>query len=122
MKIAIPVDDKFMETKVCVSFGRAPYFLFYDTESKDSVFVENSAATSQGGAGIKAAQNVVDNNVSALLTPRCGENAAQVIKAAHINIYKTINDSIKDNIEAFNEDKLTLLEDIHAGFHGHGGK
>lgn len=122
MKIAMPVDDKFMETSVCQSFGRAPYFLIYDTESKESVFLDNSAAASQGGAGIKAAQTIVDNNVRALLTPRCGENAAEVIKAANIKLYKTINDSIKDNIDALNEGKLSLLVDIHAGFHGHGGK
>jgi predicted Fe-Mo cluster-binding NifX family protein len=111
-----------METTVSMSFGRAPYFLIYDTESRENIFVSNSAATSQGGAGIKAAQNIVDNKVSALLTPRCGENAAEVIKAAEIKIYKTINDSIRDNIEAFDEGKLPLLEEIHAGFHGHGGK
>lgn len=122
MKIAMPVDDKSMETSVCQSFGRTPYFLIYDTESKESVFLDNSATASQGGAGIKAAQTIVDNKVSALLTPRCGENAADVFKAANIKLFKTINDSIKDNIDALNEGKLSLLEDIHAGFHGHGGK
>ncbi|MFZ3129726.1 MAG: NifB/NifX family molybdenum-iron cluster-binding protein [Desulfosporosinus sp.] len=122
MKIAIPVDDKSMETNVCMSFGRTPYFLIYDTETKDNIFLDNSAAASQGGAGIKAAQTVVDNQVRALLTPRCGENAAEVIKAADIKIYKTINDSIQDNIDAFNEGRLSLLEDIHAGFHGRRGE
>lgn len=120
MKIAIPVDDKSMETTVCLSFGRTPYFLIYDTESKESVFLDNSAAASQGGAGIKAAQTIVDNGVSALLAPRCGENAAKVIEAANIKIYKTTGNSIKENIEAFQEMKLPLLEDIHPGFHGHG--
>jgi predicted Fe-Mo cluster-binding NifX family protein len=122
MKIAMPVDDKSMETTVCQSFGRTPYYLIYDTESKESVFLDNSAAASQGGAGIKAAQTIVDNKVSALLTPRCGENAAEVIKAANITMYKTINDSIKDNIDALNAGKLSLLEEIHPGFHNHGGK
>ena len=28
MKIAIPVDEKTLESNVCVSFGRTPYFLF----------------------------------------------------------------------------------------------
>jgi predicted Fe-Mo cluster-binding NifX family protein len=121
MKIAIPVDDKSMETSICISFGRTPYFLIYDTESEGRVFLDNSAAASQGGAGIKAAQTVVDSNVSALLTPRCGENAAEVIKAANIKIYKTTNDSIQDNIDAFNRGKLSPLEEIHAGFHGHKG-
>jgi predicted Fe-Mo cluster-binding NifX family protein len=122
MKIAMPVDDKTMESTVCISFGRTPYFLIYDTETKESGFLDNSAAASQGGAGIKAAQTVVDSQAGALLTPRCGENAAEVINTAKIKIYKTINDSIKDNIAAFEAGKLSLLDEIHAGFHGHGGE
>lgn len=122
MKIAIPVDDKNMETNVYQSFGRTPYFLIYDTETKESVFVDNSAAASQGGAGIKAAQTIVDNKVSAIITPRCGENAAEVIKSADIKIYKTKDTSVRNNINAFNDGKLLLLEEIHAGFHNHEGK
>jgi len=122
MKIAMPVDEKNRAASVCQSFGRAPYFLIYDTETKESIFIDNSAAVSQGGAGIKAAQTVVDSKVSALLTPRCGENAAEVIKAAGIKIYKTTDVSIMDNINAFINEKLSLLEDIHPGLHNHGGK
>ncbi|NLB49135.1 MAG: dinitrogenase iron-molybdenum cofactor biosynthesis protein [Erysipelotrichia bacterium] len=121
MKIAIPVDEKNLESTVCVSFGRTPYFLIYDTETKESLFIINSAAASPGGAGIKAAQIIVDNKVDALLTPRCGQNAADVIKAANIKIYKTTMASIKDNIAAFVDGKLPLLNEIHAGYHGQGG-
>jgi len=122
MKIAIPVDDKFLQSKVCISFGRTPYFLIYETDTKESTFLDNNAAASQGGAGIKAAQAVADEKVSALITPRCGQNAADVLKAANIKIYKTMNDSIEDNVEAFISEKLSLLEEIHAGFHNHGGE
>lgn len=122
MKIAIPVDERTLESNVCASFGRTPYFLFYDTETKDSVFLDNSAAASTGGAGIKAAQVIVDNQANALLTPRCGQNAADVINTANIKIYKTVSASVKDNIAAFIDEKLPLLDEIHAGFHGHGGK
>ncbi|MDD2216630.1 MAG: NifB/NifX family molybdenum-iron cluster-binding protein, partial [Eubacteriales bacterium] len=48
MKIAMPVDDKFMDSGVCRSFGRAPYFLIYDTEKEESLFFNNSAIASQG--------------------------------------------------------------------------
>jgi predicted Fe-Mo cluster-binding NifX family protein len=122
MKIAIPVDEQSTESNVCISFGRTPYFLIYDIGSSEAAFIDNKAAASQGGAGIKAAQLVADCKVAALLTPRCGENAAEVITAAGIKIYKTMNNSIKDNIAAFREGKLALLEEIHAGFHGHGAK
>ena len=121
MKIAIPVDEKTLGSNVCVSFGRTPYFLIYDTETKESIFIENSAAASTGGAGIKAAQTIVDNEANALLTPRCGQNAADVIKSADIKMFKTISASVKDNIDAFINGELSLLDEIHAGFHGHGG-
>ena len=121
MKIAIPVDEKTLESNVCVSFGRTPYFLIYDVETKESIFIDNSAAASTGGAGIKAAQIIVDNKASALLTPRLGENAADVLKPTEIKIYKTTTASAKDNIDAFIAGKLPLLDEFHAGFHGHGG-
>jgi predicted Fe-Mo cluster-binding NifX family protein len=122
MKIAIPVDEKSLESNVCVSFGRAPYFLVYDTETKESIFHDNGAAANTGGAGIRAAQMIADNKVNILLTPRLGENAADVLKSAEIEIYKTTTASAKDNIDVFIAGKLPLLNEIHAGFHGHGGK
>ena len=121
MKIAIPVDEKSLDSNVCVSFGRTPYFLIYDVDTKESVFLDNSAAASTGGAGIKAAQTIVDIKANVLLTPRCGENAAEVLKSADIEIFKTTSASVKDNIDAFIDGKLPLLDEIHAGFHGHGG-
>ncbi|HRY12838.1 MAG TPA: NifB/NifX family molybdenum-iron cluster-binding protein [Syntrophomonadaceae bacterium] len=122
MLIAVPVDDKSMKSKVCVSFGRAPYFLIYDTDSGSTDFITNPAAMSQGGAGIKAAQTVVDSQAKVLLTPRCGENAAQVVAAAGIKMFKTVNDSIQDNIDAYKGSGLSPLEDFHPGFHGQGGQ
>lgn len=121
MKIAIPVDEKTLESNVCASFGRTPYFLIYDTKTKERVFIDNSAAASTGGAGIKAAQTIVDHKANALLTPRCGQNAADVIKSADIKLFKTTSASVKDTIAAFIDGKLPLLDEIHAGFHGHGG-
>ncbi len=120
MKIAIPIDEKNLDSNICPSFGRAPYFLIYDIESKESVFLDNSAAASTGGAGIKAAQMIADNKVKALITPRLGENAADVLKSAEIKIYKSTDGSVKENIDAFTAKKLSLLEEIHAGFHKHG--
>lgn len=118
MKIAIPAEDKSMDKNVYVSFGRAPYFLLYDTKTKECEYLDNNAVLNQGGAGIRAAQVIADNGVKALITPRCGENAEKVLTGAEILIYKSIDGTIKENIEAFNTEKLTLLTDIHPGFHG----
>ncbi len=119
MIIALPIDDKKLDAPICISFGRTPFFLIYDTETDAHTFLENAAATSQGGAGIKAAQAIVDEKISALITPRCGENAAEVLKGAGVKIYKVSGNSIAENIEAIKNDKLDILIEIHAGHHHH---
>lgn len=120
MKIAIPVDENMMNTKVCVSFGRAPFFYVYDTTKKQGDFLVNGAAAAQGGAGVKAAQIIVDSGANVLITPRCGENAADVFKAAQIKLYKNSSESIEDNLKAYRDGSLNALTNIHPGFHGHG--
>lgn len=118
MIIAIPIDDQSPESTVCVSFGRAPYFMIYDTGSGGKSIIDNRAVSSQGGAGIKAAQIVIDSNAEVLLTPRCGEKAAGIMKAAGMKMFKTNGDSIKGNIDAFTNGELNALEYIYPGMHG----
>ena len=120
MKIAIPVNED--KETVCISFGRTPLFLLVDAETGVKEYIDNSAAASQGGAGIKAAQILVDNGVDVLLTPRCGENAAAVFQAADVVLYKTLGDSVEENLTAFKAGKLAELREIHSGFHNNGGK
>jgi len=119
MKIAIPMNEKALNSSVSAHFGRAPYYLIYNTETKESVFIDNSASASRGGAGIKAAQVILDQQANALITPRLGDNAADVLEAANIEIYKSIEGSAEDNINALLDKKLARLSEIHPGLHDH---
>lgn len=114
MKIAIPLDEN--QQDVCVTFGRAPYFLL--SENGNTEIVENPAADSQGGAGLQAAQFVVDQGCSTLITVRCGENAAQVFQAAGIEIYKSGSANALQNVKELEEGTLEKLTHFHAGFQG----
>ncbi|MDO5409812.1 MAG: NifB/NifX family molybdenum-iron cluster-binding protein [Lachnospiraceae bacterium] len=116
MKIAIPVDED--QVTVCASFGRAPYYLFHDTETNTTEVLENPAASAEGGAGIKAAQFIVDQKSTSLITIRCGENAAEVLQAAEIKIFKSEGVKADENISALKEGKLAELTHFHAGYHG----
>lgn len=118
MKIAIPVEGDRAGARVCTSYGRAPFYLIHDTETKENHYVVNEAARQTGGAGIKAAQIVVDQGVDALLSPRLGQNAADVIQAAGIAIFKTQGDSVDENLRLYARGLLEELDEIHAGLHG----
>lgn len=114
MRIAIPLDEN--KQDVCIVLARAPYFLFWE-DGKDTI-LENPAAQAHGGAGIQAAQFLVDNGVNVLITVRCGQNAADVFKVAGMKIYKSANKAAADDLTAFEDGKLSELTEFHGGFHG----
>ena len=117
MKIMIPLNDD--QATVCIVLARAPYFLLHDTEKGTSEVLENPAAQAQGGAGLKAAQFIADCGADTLLTVRCGENAAEVFKAAEIRIYKATEGTAEENLAALQNNALEALTHFHGGYHGH---
>lgn len=121
MKIAIPANERDIKQEVSASFGRAPYYLIHDTEKGENIFIENTAAQSAGGAGIKAAQLVVDSGAKVVLSPALGQNAADVLTGADLDIFVSVDKSIEENIKDFLADKLSPMTQFHSGFHGHGG-
>ncbi|MDD4833266.1 MAG: NifB/NifX family molybdenum-iron cluster-binding protein [Lutispora sp.] len=121
MKIAIPSEGKNLESLVNQTFGRTETFIVVDNSDMSYKAIDNTAASAQGGAGIKAAQAIVDSGAEAIITFRCGQNAADVLKTAGIKIYKATAGSINDVVKMYNAGKLDELTDIHAGYHNHGG-
>ncbi|MGB4440184.1 MAG: NifB/NifX family molybdenum-iron cluster-binding protein [Sedimentibacter sp.] len=118
MRIALPAENKSMDANIYQSFGRTPYILLYNTITKESEFLDNSAVVMQGGAGIRVAQVVADNGAKTLITLRCGENAEKVLSSAEVLIYKAIPGTVQQNIDKFISEELHLLNEFHEGFHG----
>jgi predicted Fe-Mo cluster-binding NifX family protein len=121
MIVGVPVDKNTMNGNISSHFGRTEFFLIFNTENEEKSFINNDAINAQGGAGIKAAQILVDSHVDILLSPRLGKNAFEVIDAANIKIYESQGNSIVENINSLKAGNLSPLNDIHEGFHGHGG-
>lgn len=121
MRIAIPSEGKTMESGVCQSFGRTYYFVVADSETLEYEVIDNQAAGSQGGAGIKAAQAVADSGAGVVVTFHCGQNAADVLKAANIKILKAVPGTVSDMVQKYKSGELGELTEIHPGYHQHGG-
>lgn len=114
MKIAIPLDEN--KKDVCIVLSRAPYFLFWDGDREQ--ILENPAAQANSGAGVQAAQFLMDSGMTVLITVRCGQNAADVFQAAGVRIYKSVNKTAADDLAALKAGKLEELTHFHGGFHG----
>lgn len=118
MKIAISASEKDMTSKIDPRFGRASYFLIYDLKSNNYEFVDNSQnLNAASGAGVQAAQNVVNQDVEALITGNCGPKAFSVLNAANIKIYLGENLSIEEAIKEFKAGNLKSSD--NANVEGH---
>ena len=89
-------------------FGRTPWLIKYDTESKKWEAFQNPGASESGGAGIAAAQFVIDKGATTVISGSFGPNASNTLKAANINMFVFTPDvtSIKHAIELFEKGDL----------------
>jgi len=122
MKIAISSTGRDLESAIDPRFGRAEFFVLYDTDSKQCEAVENLAVTSSGGAGIATAQMMSDKNVEAVVTGNVGPNAMSVLRTAGIKIFRGNADTVGRNIENFNKGVLETIETTVAPHSGMGGQ
>jgi len=70
------------EDKMSEKFGRCPFFIIFDTETKAMTSIANTAANNEHGAGPAAAQLVLREHADMVLTGALGENAEAVLKKA----------------------------------------
>lgn len=116
MKVIMPVNED--QKTVCIVFGRTPLFLIYDSVTDKVEFKENPAKDAEGGAGVRAAQFVLDEGADAVITVRLGKNSAEVFQTAGIEIWKADGSDAEDILKLFSEHKLEKLTNFHGGYHG----
>jgi predicted Fe-Mo cluster-binding NifX family protein len=102
MKIAISSQGKDLQSAVDPRFGRARYFIIFDTETNNFTVLDNNINLSAAqGAGIQTAQNISDAGVKAVLSGNVGPKAFTVLEAAGIDVYTGVNGKIGEAVESF---------------------
>ena len=108
MKIAITSNGKELTSAVDPRFGRAEFFIIYDTTDDSFSVVDNQQnLNARQGAGIQAGQSLVNTGATALLTGNCGPKAFNVLSAAGIKVYLGATGTVQDAVTAFNANELT---------------
>ncbi|MGC9073742.1 MAG: NifB/NifX family molybdenum-iron cluster-binding protein [Caldisericum sp.] len=99
MIVAITSSGNTLDSIVDPRFGRCPYFIIVDTDTMQFKVIENSGMGRQGGAGVNAAQLLVDEGVQVLISGNVGPNAEQALKSGGIRIITGVSGTVKEVIE-----------------------
>ena len=111
MKIAICAKNNAgLSSDVDDRFGRAEYYVLFDTESNETTVIENSAKNDSAGAGGKAISLLNKYDVSTIIVPELGPKALDAVKAFELTAYQ-IDDSktVKEALNSFLTNKLIQL-------------
>jgi predicted Fe-Mo cluster-binding NifX family protein len=106
MRIAVTTEGKDLDAQVDTRFGRAPNFLFVDTETRHFEVVQNAQSLDlPQGAGIQSAQNILPHQPDVILTGNCGPKAFRALKTAGIKVVVGVKGKIADAIQDYLDGK-----------------
>jgi predicted Fe-Mo cluster-binding NifX family protein len=117
MKIVVSANGPGLDAPASPVFGRCPMYVFVDTDSMASESVENPAISAGGGAGIQAAQFVVERGAQAVVSGNVGPNAFTVFQSAGVPMYLFGGGTVRDAVEAFRSGKLQSTADANVQAH-----
>lgn len=93
MKIAITSTNNSLDSTFDLRFGRAAYFCIFNTEDLSTEFIENKNINSQSGAGNKAAQTIIESEVSRVISGDFGPKAKNMLNKFKIQMVMLDDDS-----------------------------
>jgi len=117
MRIVVSSQGNNLEAPTSPVFGRCPTYIFGDTGSLEFEALPNPAASQGGGAGIQAAQFVVERGAQAVLTGNLGPNAFEVLKAAGIPSDLVPEGTVRQAVEAFKAGRVQPMMSANTTAH-----
>jgi len=107
MKIAVASSGKSLDSLVDARFGRCPYFLIIDSKTYKFEVIKNISGQESKGAGISAAQVIVDKGVKVAIAGNFGPNAVNVLNNSGVEIFGGISGvNISEVLEDYKKGKL----------------
>jgi predicted Fe-Mo cluster-binding NifX family protein len=118
MKICVTSSGASLESPFDNRFGRAPYFIIYNSDDKSFSAIDNSVnINASQGAGIQAAQLIADSGAKVLLTSNLGPKAGELIYASGIKVYQVETDSVQKAIDLYLKGELKELKESNVEGH-----
>ena len=111
MKVAITADVPDEKSPISPIFGRCAYYAIYDTTEDKLEFVPNQMGMYARGAGIQAAQFIVSQGVSIVITAGvAGPNSSMVLSQGGVRVINSFRGTIKDAIEMVKSGRIGEME------------
>lgn len=118
MKIAITSKGKDLDAATDPRFGRAAYFIVYETDDQSFTVVDNEKnLNAQQGVGVQAGQAVIETEAAVVITGNCGPKAFRVLNTAGVKVFTGAAGTVQESIEAYKTGALTEADSANVEGH-----
>ncbi|MBN1113841.1 MAG: NifB/NifX family molybdenum-iron cluster-binding protein [Oligoflexia bacterium] len=100
MIVCITSQNNSTDSEIDPRFGRAAYFIIYDTEAKKTNIIKNDNMDGSSGVGIQSAQVMINNKVEYVITGNIGPKAGSALNAANIKVKEGATGKVIDAINS----------------------
>ena len=118
MKIAVSAKGPDLSSHVDPRFGRAAYFIIYDTAGNAFEVLRNAenVAAAQG-AGIQTAQLVANQSVDVVVSGNMGPKAFEALRAAGVRIVAWDRGTVAEAVELVRGGNFQTLDSANVQGH-----
>jgi len=109
MKVCFSADGNNLSSTVDWRFGRCPWFVIVDEKGEIVEAAKNPAANAFRGAGVSAAQTVVEKGAKAVVSGNIGPNAFLILNQQGIKVYQGGGMTVKEAWEKYQKGELPQI-------------
>ena len=117
MKICVSSVSDSLDANIDSRFGRCPFFVIVNSDTMEFEAVINDSLNAAHGAGIQAAQTVVNKGVNVVITGNVGPNAFNVLSTTGIKVVTGASGTVRDAVTEYKGGKLQEVNNPTVGGH-----
>jgi predicted Fe-Mo cluster-binding NifX family protein len=114
MNVAITIAAESPDAPPDTHFGRAAAFLLVDMDTGQRQVAANPAAAAPGGAGVQAAEFIIQQGAGAVISGSFGPKAYDVLAAAGVSMYRANAETVDDLLRGYWNGELERLNGMDA--------
>ncbi|WP_394698083.1 NifB/NifX family molybdenum-iron cluster-binding protein [uncultured Methanolobus sp.] len=110
MKVCVTAISNSLDASLDPHFGRCLYFIIIDGDSTEFTILKNASAFSSDGAGVQAAQLILNREIDVLITGYIGPKAFSILSSKGIDVLTFADGSVSDALKACKSNVLEKLD------------
>lgn len=109
MKILIASRGKNRLSEMPEKFGKAEYFVIFDTDTEKYTYIENKYKEASHGSGVNNVKEILSKGIDIIIVKKLGEKTSEILKFSKAEVYQGEGGYVFEEVEKYLNGNLKKL-------------